>query len=185
MPKNWTLIVLLCAGAGAFARQAAPPVGKPVALFDTSKGTFEIQFWPATAPKGVEHLVTLIKQGFYRGLRIHRVTPSLMQFGDPMTRDMSRASYWGSGGSGKIVDAVEIAPSLHHVRGTVALAHVGETKAEAKFSDSQLYIMKTASPSLDGKYSIVGQVTAGMAVVDKLEKFDVLRNVTIKGPSGP
>jgi cyclophilin family peptidyl-prolyl cis-trans isomerase len=164
---------------------SSTPAAKPIAVVETSKGTFEIQFWPATAPKGVEHLVALIKQGFYRGLRVHRVTPSLMQFGDPLTRDMRQEPSWGSGGSGKIIGAVEIAPSLHHVRGTVGLAHAGEAKADAKFGDSQLYIMKTASPSLDGKYSIVGQVTSGMAVVDKIEKTDLLKNVTIKGPSAP
>jgi peptidylprolyl isomerase len=194
MSKNWrlegrplwpiSLVVLLFAiSVSTFAFQSAAP--KPVAVVETSKGTFEIQFWPATAPKGVDHLVTLIKQGFYRGLRVHRVTPSLMQFGDPATRDMRREPSWGSGGSGTIIGVVEIAPSLHHVRGTVGLAHAGDAKADAKFGDSQLYIMKTASPSLDGKYSIVGQVTTGMAVVDKLEKTDLLKNVTIKGPSAP
>ncbi len=50
-------------------------------------------------------------------------------------------------------------------------------------ADSQLYVMKTASPSLDGKHAVIGQVTAGMAVVDKLQVTDVIKNVTIKAPA--
>ena len=56
---------------------------------------------------------------------------------------------------------------------------------DARYADSQFYIMKTVSPSLDGKYAVVGRVVAGMDVVDKLQKRDVLKNVTLKTGAAP
>jgi cyclophilin family peptidyl-prolyl cis-trans isomerase len=47
-------------------------------------------------------------------------------------------------------------------------------------ADSQLYVMKAASPGLDGKHAIIGEVIAGMAVVDKLEVADVIKIATMK-----
>ena len=58
----------------------------------------------------------------------------------------------------------------------VGLAHSGN----AKLADSQLYILKRANPTLDGQHVVVGQVVSGMAVVDKLERTDILKIVTIK-----
>src|SRR4051812_27242858 len=98
-PKRLSFLLALALLGSVQLVGFQPPPSKPVAVVETSRGTFEIQFWPATAPKGVDHIVALIKQGFYRGFRVHRVTPTLMQFGDPMTRDMSKEAYWGSGGS--------------------------------------------------------------------------------------
>jgi peptidylprolyl isomerase len=124
----------------------------------------------------VEHVLALVKRNFYRGLRIHRVTPSLAQFGDPLTRDLSRKGYWGSGGSGKPIGVAELSKRLTHRRGTVALAHGGSPT----MADSQLYILKTASPGLDGKHTIIGEVVSGMAVVDKLVVPDLIKQVSFK-----
>jgi cyclophilin family peptidyl-prolyl cis-trans isomerase len=167
----------------AAAVMAAPRVdlgaaqaGNPVVDFETQKGTFTIELYQADAPKSVAHILELVKKNFYRGQRFHRVEPSLAQFGDPGTRDMSRIAYWGSGNSGAPIGVAENLKKYKHVRGTVAMANSGD----ARSSDSQLYIMKAASPSLDGKYVIVGRVTSGMAAVDKIVKTDRIVNVTIK-----
>lgn len=156
-------------------KPAAPPSG-PVLLMDTAKGAIQIQLFPADAPKSVEHILGLVKSNFYRGLRIHRVTATIVQWGDPKSRDMSLKDYWGSGGSGKPVGVAEFSKKRTHLRGTVALAHAGR----AEIADSQLYIMKAASPGLDGKHVIIGQVTSGMDVVDRLAVADVIKNITVK-----
>jgi peptidylprolyl isomerase len=160
------------------ARPAAP--AGPMLVLDTSKGTVEIELFPNDAPKSVAHILELVKQSFYRGLRFHRVTPTLAQFGDPQTRNMTQRNAWGTGGSGKIVGAAEISKTRKHVRGTVALAN----SAGPASSDSQIYIMKAASPSLDGKYIIIGQVTKGMDVVDKIAETDLVKNLTLKPGGG-
>jgi peptidyl-prolyl cis-trans isomerase B (cyclophilin B) len=151
-----------------------------VAVFETVKGTFEVEFFADEAPKSVEHLVRLIGRNFYRGLRFHRVTVGLVQVGDPQTRDMTLRDYWGSRGSGRFIGVAEIG-SRRHVRGTVALAHNGN----AANADSQIYILKRPASSLDGKHTIVGRVTSGMDVVDQLAVTDLLRRVTIKEEDRP
>ena len=167
------LSLLLRPGLGA---QGGGSAADPRLILETAKGTIEMRLFPADAPKSVAHVLALVKRNFYRGLRIHRVTPSLAQFGDPLTRDMSRKGYWGSGGSGKPIGIAELSKRLTHQRGTVALAHGGSPT----MADSQLYIMKTAGPALDGKHVIVGQVTAGMAVVDKLAVADIIKQIAVK-----
>ena len=107
--------VVLRPPANAASQTNQAPAAKPTFVFETLKGTFEIQFFPADAPQSVDHVIALLRKGFYRGLRVHRATPSLIQFGDPATRDMTKEAYWGSGGSGKSIDVVEIAPNRHHV----------------------------------------------------------------------
>jgi cyclophilin family peptidyl-prolyl cis-trans isomerase len=62
-----------------------------------------------------------------------------------------------------------------HVRGAVGLAHGGD----ARYADSQIYILKTASPSLNGKHVVIGQVTKGIEVVDRLQVADVIKNALV------
>lgn len=159
--------------AGMPAQRATAPPGPSVKI-ETLKGTFTIQFYRADAPKSVDHIVALIKRNFYRGQRFHRVEASLVQFGDPTSRDMSQRDWWGRGGSGEPIGVAEIS-ARKHVRGTVALANTGNAKA----SDSQLYICKVPRAADDGKYTVVGAVTSGMEVVDRLQVADVLRQVTL------
>lgn len=174
-----SVLILMAASAPSAvpvsARQTKPAA--PVLVLETVKGTIEITFFPADAPKSVEHIVTLVRNSLYRGQRFHRVEASLVQFGDPRSRDMTLKAYWGTSGSGKAINAFEVSKKRQHVRGTVGLGHSGNPMS----ADSQLYIMKRASPSLDGKYAIVGQVTAGMAVVDKIEIADSIKNAYLKG----
>lgn len=168
------------AGAPVTARQAKPAaLAAPVLVLETDRGTIEITFFPAEAPKSVEHVVALAKRFFYQGQRFHRVIPSLVQWGDPRSRDMTYKEHWGSGGSGKVINAFELS-KRKHVRGAVGLGHSGNAMA----ADSQLYIMKTPSPSLDGKHAIIGQVTSGMAIVDRIRVEDSIKKTYFKGEGG-
>jgi cyclophilin family peptidyl-prolyl cis-trans isomerase len=185
--KAVPLVLSVLVGASFAVRAAGPagapqakPSANPVMVLDTAKGVIEITFFQAEAPKSVEHIVALVRRSFYRGQRFHRVDASLAQFGDRYSRDMTLRDRWGGGGSGSPINVFELSKTRKHARGTVALAHAGNPMT----ADSQLYIMKRASPSLDGKHAIIGQVTAGMAVVDRIEVEDLIKNATIKG-EGP
>jgi cyclophilin family peptidyl-prolyl cis-trans isomerase len=172
-------LLVACAGTVVLAQtNAAAP--NPVVVLETAKGVIEIELFAADAPKSTAHILDLVRQGFYRGQRFHRVQASLAQVGDPGSRNVQLEGSWGSGSSGNPIGVGEISKKWTHVRGAVGLAHVGDDAASAKYADSQFYIMKTASPSLDGKYAVIGRVTKGMDVVDKLVKGDVLKNVTIR-----
>lgn len=171
------VVAMWAAGPVLDARQAG---SAPVVVFETAKGVFEVEFFPADAPKSVAHIIGLVEKRFYRGQRIHRVTAGLVQFGDPQTRDMTKRDWWGRAGSGRTVGVAEFS-KRSHTRGMVSLAHSGN----AVNADSQLFILKAASTNLDGKHAIVGRVTRGMDVVDRLAVADVLKQVTLKGGGRP
>ena len=171
----FTAAVLL-GGAGVQSQATPAPPPDPVLVFDTVKGTIEIRLFASETPKSVEHLLTHMRRNVYRAQRFHRVTPLLVQIGDPQSRQMSRQAYWGTGNTGNPVGVFEHSKKRSHVRGAVGLAHSGDPRG----ADSQFYIMKAASPGLDGKHAIIGQVTVGMAVVDKLAPGDQVKDARVK-----
>jgi cyclophilin family peptidyl-prolyl cis-trans isomerase len=152
----------------------APPPALPVMTLDTAKGAITIRLYATEAPKSVAHIAALINRNFYNGQRIHRVEKSLVQFGDPGSRDMSRRDSWGTGSSYNPIGVAEFT-KRSHIRGTVALAHSGR----ATMADSQIYILKAAMPGLDGKHVVIGQVLTGMAVVDQFVVTDFIKKVTV------
>jgi peptidylprolyl isomerase len=180
--RRLTFVLCLAVTAGAAVpgaqrtqQASAPAAASPVMVIDTLKGSIEIQLFPADAPKSLSHIIALVNRSFYRSQRFHRVEPSVIQFGDPQTRDMTKMKYWGTGNSYTPIGVAEIS-KRRFVRGVVGLAHSGDPKQ----ADSQIFILKTANLSLNGKYAAIGQVTRGMEVVDKIEKADMLKLVTIK-----
>lgn len=173
------LLAFMTAPAAAQTGQKSPGAG-PVIVFETPKGTIEIETYPNEAPKTVAHILALVKRNFYNGIRVHRVAKDfVVQFGDPQTRDMTKRELWGRGrgaGSGKPIGVGEMNPKRPHNVGAVAMAHAGNP-AEA---DSQLYITLRATPSLNGKHTVFGQVISGMDVVRKIEELDVIKRAMIK-----
>jgi cyclophilin family peptidyl-prolyl cis-trans isomerase len=169
-------LLVASATTASQTKPAAAAAPNPVIVFDTLKGTIEIELFQSETPKSVEHILALMKRSFYRGERFHRVTASLVQFGDPQSRDMSRQAYWGNNNSGNPIGVFEWSKKRSHVRGAVGLAHSGNPIG----ADSQIYIMKTPSPGLDGKHAIIGRVITGMAVVDKLVVTDLIKDARVK-----
>lgn len=133
-----------------------------VAELHTSAGEIDIRFFPDVAPNHVKNFIDLAEKGFYNGTKFHRVIPGFMiQGGDPNTASGS-PSTWGTGGSGKNV-AAEFS-SVKHKRGIVSMARSSDPNS----ASSQFFIMVADYPSLDGQYSVFGQVTKGMDVADKI-----------------
>ena len=133
-----------------------------VAELHTSSGEIDIRFFPDVAPKHVQNFIDLAEKGFYNGTKFHRVIPGFMiQGGDPNTIS-GDPSTWGMGGSEKKVGA-EFS-SVKHKRGIVSMARPGDPNG----ASSQFFIMVADYPSLDGQYSVFGQVTKGMDVADKI-----------------
>jgi peptidyl-prolyl cis-trans isomerase B (cyclophilin B) len=178
--KRLTVVLVMCAALVAAHPRAEQGRGaaaaNPVLVLDTVRGTIEIELLRQEAPKTVEYIIGLVKKHFYRGHRFHRVERTLVQIGDPNSRNVSRRNLWGQTGTTPTVGVLETSKRVSHTRGAVGLAHAGN----AKLASSQFYIMKTASPGLDGDFTVFGRVTAGMAVVDSLKVEDVLKLATIK-----
>jgi cyclophilin family peptidyl-prolyl cis-trans isomerase len=174
------LSVMLCAlslATVASRSQQISPQSSPVVVLETVKGVIEFETYPEEAPKTVAHIVALVKRGFYNGLRFHRVEKnSLIQIGDPKSRDMSLQEWWGRFGSGKTIGVAEISTKRTHVRGAVAMAHTGS----AKEADSQFYIMLRPAPELNGKHVVFGRVIKGLDVAAKIQKADMLRKASVR-----
>lgn len=165
------------AAEGRPATLKRSPGAGPLIVVDTVKGSFTFETYPNEAPKSVEHILALVKRNFYNGMRVHRQIPGFIaQFGDPLSRDLSKQESWGTGGSFNIVGVGESNPKRTHVTGAVAMAYPGKDPRQA---DSQMYIMLAPRHSLDGDYTVIGQVIAGMDVVQKLVKGDIIRRVSV------
>jgi cyclophilin family peptidyl-prolyl cis-trans isomerase len=113
---------------------------------------------------------------------VHWVQPGVVQFGDPLSRDLTKHSEWGSGGSGprmsnKPLGVAEFSKKAF-LRGSVGLAYRVGSKPEN--ADSQIFILTAPNPAMLGKYAQIGHVTKGLAVADKIEAQDVIKNVTVR-----
>ena len=138
--------------------QAATDLQNTVYL-DLKDGRVTIQLLPELAPKAVERVKTLCRQGFYDGTPFHRVIEGFMaQGGDPTGT--------GTGGSKLGNVPGEFTTKKHFLRGTVGSARMSDPNS----ADSQFFIMFAPAPSLDGQYTIWGQVTSGMELVDKIKR---------------
>jgi peptidyl-prolyl cis-trans isomerase B (cyclophilin B) len=167
------------AAPGTAAPRRSPGAG-PIIVFETVKGSFEVETYPNEAPKTVEHILALVKRNFYNGLRIHRYEPGfVVQWGDPQTRDMTKKDLWGTGGSGRTVGVSEVSPKRPHQTGAVAAAYARDPRN----ADSQIYVVLSPQPQLNRGYTVFGQVISGMQVVTQLRVPDVIRRATIKGPA--
>lgn len=159
-----------------------PPVTGPVIVLTTVKGVIEIETFPAEAPKSVARVVELAKGGFYRGTRVHWVQPGIVQFGDQLSRDMTKRDKWGTGGSGlkQVVRPLGITEftKRRFDTGIVGLAYRTGDKPEQ--ADCQLFILKAPNPALNGKDAAIGRVTKGMDVVNKIELVDLIKDVSVR-----
>jgi cyclophilin family peptidyl-prolyl cis-trans isomerase len=162
--------------AAAPATLKRSPGAGPLITVQTTRGSFTFETYPAEAPKSVEHIMALIKRNFYNGQRISRVAPGfVVQFGDPLSRDLSKKDLWNTGGSFNIVGELEASPKRTHTIGAVALAHDGD----ARRSDSIMYITMREAHELDGKYNVIGHILSGMPVVRATQVGDVIRRVSV------
>ena len=172
-----SLFVLVC-GSPPFV--AAQNNAAPVIIVDTLRGSFAFETYPEEAPKTVKHILELVARGFYDGQRFHRVLPGfVVQWGDPQSRDLSREAVWGRGagaGSGRAIGAAEISRKHTHVRGAVAMSHLGNPA----LADSQIYVVLDDRPDLNGRYAVFGRVVSGMDVVEKIQRGDVIRKMYVR-----
>ena len=136
---------------------------KEVAVIKTSEGEMVAEFWPDVAPKTVENFKKLAKSGFYDGTAFHRVIKGFMiQGGDPLTKDESKQSRWGTGDPGYKV-AAEFNKKSHE-RGVFSMARSQDPNS----AGSQFFICHGAPKFLDGQYTAFGKLIKGDDVLEKI-----------------
>ena len=144
--------------AGPALAQANDP--QNTLYLDTKDGRVTIRLRPDLAPKHVAQIKTLVKQGFYDGIVFHRVIAGFMaQTGDPTGT--------GSGGS-KLPNIPAEFNSAQFRRGTLGMARTSEPNS----ANSQFFICFGDASFLNGQYTVFGEVTDGMPLVDKIKKGD-------------
>ena len=140
---------------------------KYTATLKTSRGDIVCELFTKDAPNTVNNFVFLAREKFYDGTIFHRVLADFMiQGGDPTGT--------GRGGPGyRFEDECKSNPHKHKV-GTLSMANAGPNT-----NGSQFFVTHVATPWLDGKHTVFGQVTKGQDVVDKVQQGDKLESVTV------
>jgi peptidyl-prolyl cis-trans isomerase B (cyclophilin B) len=157
-----------------------------VAAVDTSCGSFEIALDARDSPKTVSSFVYLAREGVYDDTTFHKIVPRfVIQGGDPLGT--------GSGGPGYSVD--EPPPSnVEYTRGTVAMAKAA-TEPPGR-SGSQFFVVTAADAGLAPQYALLGEVSSGEDVVDRIARLGdpasgqtgtplapvVIRKITVSRP---
>ena len=125
-------------------------------IMELKSGKVVIKLRPDLAPGHVERVKVLVKEGFYNGLKFHRVIPGFMaQTGDPLGT--------GAGGSKYPDLKAEFTPEAFE-RGTIGAARTGNPNS----ANSQFFICFAHAPHLNGTYTVWGQVVEGMQFVDQI-----------------
>lgn len=175
-----------------------PAAGDTVATMHTSMGDIKIKLFPDKTPKTVENFITHAKNGYYNGLKFHRVIKDFMiQGGDPLGNGTGGESIWG----GKFED--EFDPDLHNLRGALSMANAGPGTNGSQFfivqanaapaamleqmkdlADSgfptevrEAYAKLGGTPWLDFRHTVFGQVYEGMEVVDGIAAVNTVNDV--------
>jgi peptidylprolyl isomerase len=172
--KSWKSILWAMAATLLLAVQPADAAMVPdpenTLIMELPWGKVVIEMRPDLAPKHVERIKDLVRKNFYNNTPFHRVMKDFMaQGGDPTGT--------GTGGSGEKLPAEFTGDPF--VRGVVGMAR---SPASINSADSQFFIMLGSAPSLDGRYTIWGQVIEGMENVDKITKGDSDNNGMVSKP---
>ncbi len=166
------------------------PNGKETATLKTSQGDIVVQLFGDEAPLHIGSFIELAQKGFYNDTKFHRYEPDfVVQGGDPQTKEATSkqvaaaagdpASTFGTGGPGYNIKG-EFDPLENpnkHVRGALGMAR----SQSADSAGSQFYFTLADSSFLDGQYTVFGQVTKGLDVMDKLRAGDTIESITISG----
>ena len=142
-----------------------------VAVIKTSAGELVIEFWPDVAPKTVENFKKLATDGFYDGTAFHRIVRGFMiQGGDPLTKDPSSESLWGTGDPGYKIKA-EFSDRKHQ-RGVISMARSQHPDS----AGSQFFVCLGDASFLDGQYTAFGKLVEGDDILGNIGETPVSRS---------
>lgn len=154
---------------------SALPAGTPVAVFEMGDGkVFEVELFPDEAPITTGNFIDLVEDGYYNGIKFHRVEDWVVQAGD--ARTAGREEY---------VHYIEQEPGERGFgRGAFSMARLGAKNPDGSMeyyetSGTQFFIIKQGGEHLNGKFCVFGWVVSGMSDVDAISQGDTIREVTV------
>ncbi len=141
------------------------------AKIHTDQGSMTVEFFEKDAPKTVANFVKLAQEGFYEGLKFHRVIPGFVaQGGCPQGI--------GSGGPGYTIDCELDGENQYHDKGVLSMAHAGRNTGGSQFF---LVHGRENTAHLDRNHTCFGKVTEGLDIVDQINQGDTFRVEIIEG----
>jgi len=146
------------------------------AIITTNKGVMKASFYEKDAPNTVANFVKLAKDGFYNGLKWHRVIPGfVIQGGCPNTREGAKGMP-GTGGPGYQIDCETKGENQYHDRGVLSMAHAGRNTG-----GSQFFVVhsRNSTAHLDGNHTCFGKLTEGLDVLDAIRENDTIDSIDI------
>jgi len=152
------------AGTPATQETGKAEMKNPIVKIKTSLGDITVELYEDKVPNTVANFIELAEKGFYKGMSFHRIIPGFMAQGGCPNTKAGATGRPGTGGPGyRFAD--EINPTLKHDKaGVLSMANAGPNT-----NGSQFFLCFTATPWLDGKHAVFGQVTDGLELLKKLE----------------
>lgn len=146
------------------------------AIITTNKGTMKVSLYTEDTPKTVANFVKLAKDGFYNGLKFHRVLPDfVIQGGCPNSRDGANGMP-GTGGPGYKIDCEVTGGNQYHDRGVLSMAHAGRNTGGSQFFVCH---SRNNTSHLDGNHTCFGKVIEGLDVIDAIRQDDSIDSIEI------
>jgi peptidyl-prolyl cis-trans isomerase B (cyclophilin B) len=144
------------------------------ARLKTDYGDIEVKFFPEEAPIQCFNFITRAESGYYDNTLFHRVVKGFMiQGGDPNTKTGNKATY---GQGGPLVMVPHEFNDISHKRGILSTARTSNVNMGA---GSQFFIMHADNPQLDRQYTVFGEVSKGMDVVDKIANMKTVNQMAV------
>ena len=146
------------------------------AIISTNKGDMHVEFFEKDAPNTVANFVKLAKDGYYNGLKWHRVIPNfVIQGGCPNTRE-GATGMPGTGGPGYQIDCELNGDNQFHDRGVLSMAHAGRNTGGSQFFVCH---SRTQTAHLDRNHTVFGKVYEGLDVLDAIRQGDSIDRIEI------
>jgi peptidylprolyl isomerase len=168
------IAILFIVACGPGETKPTGDLNMKTAKFETNQGYFTIELFTDSMPVTTANFIKLAQEGFYDGQRFHRIIgprkapPSgfMIQGGDPLSKDVSKKPYWGTGGPGYNIKD-EFTDNNKNNAGTISMANAGPNTG-----GSQFFINLGSNNFLDDKHPVFGKVTEGMQIVKKIGDVD-------------
>jgi peptidyl-prolyl cis-trans isomerase B (cyclophilin B) len=147
-------------------------------LFETNRGNITATLSPEHAPTTVDNFVSLVKKGFYDGVKFHRVIPDfVVQGGCPNSRELPVGDRRiGTGGPGYHIKCETAGNPLTHEVGALSMAHAGPNTGGSQFF---MVLSKENTRHLNGVHTVFGQITDGLDVMKSIQPNDVMNKVSV------
>ncbi|BDD04777.1 peptidylprolyl isomerase [Aureibacter tunicatorum] len=139
------------------------------AEIQTSKGVMSVVFYDNDAPNTVANFIKLAKEGFYDGLKWHRVIPGfVIQGGCP--------DGTGAGGPGYSIDCELTGDNQFHDKGVLSMAHAGRNTGGSQFF---ICLSRAQTQHLDRNHTCFGKVVSGLDVLDQIRQGDLIEKIVV------